>query len=283
MPARNICPACGQEFQRPRAMRRHIELRCAKRPALRRHNSSKPAPSPPSQGVAPQQEAAPQPRSTPGLTPPDITIDVPEAAPRGRASPKPLDAVSPPRRISRARRSIIKPQLEEVIRPTSTDVGVGTHTSPHVTRGFLLCPPQVPDMHPAPLREVAYVREAILARPELNLRLCRCRTCTRHSLLARRRMGDRIDRTDTRPRVEFVNLPLNHTSESSSEERQDLRRAHERHPASVACICGCYLCIAHRHSTSPPKQLPGSAFHPGGWRMSRPATKRTAITDWPIA
>jgi len=139
---------------------------------------------------------------------PQVTIDVPEAATHRQAGTQteldhqlPLDAIPPSRRISRARGQLIHNLLEEAVGGQS-DVGVDTSSQPAMSPFCILCTHQVPDWRAAPNREMAYIQECILARPELVGRLCRCRTCMQHSTLARRRMG--AQSTATPPPFCFV-------------------------------------------------------------------------------
>jgi len=236
MPAAHICTNCGESFQRARGLRRHV---CRL----------------PDVVVSP-----PAPRPSPGLTPPRFSIDLPETATHREvaiqtsgpaddaAAHPPLNSVTPARRISRARRQLIRPLLNEAISST-VDVGVGTHwasSDTHSTTYAYICTPQVPDMHPAPNHELAYVQDATRRMPELIGRLCRCRTCVRHSWWARRRMGNRVIRASSPPPLELTTLPPFADNEASTEDRRRLRQIHHDHPTSVLCICSCYSCVEHR-------------------------------------
>jgi len=124
MPAGIICPICEKSFVRARAFRRH-QPNC-------RHPAN---PVPPA--------------ISPGLTPTRITVDIPESATHRDAAVQttgqagnnhlPLDAIEPARRISRARRQLIRPLLE-TSRPR-VDVGVGTRLDvPHASAVYYTCP-----------------------------------------------------------------------------------------------------------------------------------------------
>ena len=139
--------------------------------------------------------------------------------------------------------ALIRPLLEEAI-GGQTDIGVDTRSRPSTSHCCVLSTPQVPDRHPAPNREVAYVQECILARPELVGRLCRCRTCVQHSTLARRRMG--AQSTTRPPPLCFVSLPIQREPSSNFGERQILRQLQSTTPSSVVCLCTCYVCVGHR-------------------------------------
>ena len=216
-----MCNCCGRVFPCPRALRRHSRY-CRPRPGLAADLSGSPG----------------------------ITVDVPEAATHREAGSQtepdyqlPLDAIPPSRRISRAHRQLIRPLLEEAI-GGQTDIGVDTRSRPSTSHCCVLSMPQVPDRHPAPNREVAYVQECILARPELVGRLCRCRTCVQHSTLARRRMG--AQSTTRPPPLCFVSLPIQRELSSNFGERQILRQLQSTTPSSVVCLCTCYVCVGHR-------------------------------------
>jgi len=224
MPPVHMCDNCGRTFPRQRAVRRHARF-CAPPPVLHPSDLS---------------------------PPPDIVVDVPEAATRRDVTTQtlrpehrtPLDAISPSRRVSRARRQLIRPLLDAIL-TNQRDVSVGTDTSPLVTPRCVLCSCQTPDFRPAPHRQVSFVQESVLARPELMYRLCRCRVCIQHSLLARRRLGHTARLPAAGP-LHLVDLPVRNVSTSSSSERQRLRRLHSETPSSVVCLCTCLVCIAHR-------------------------------------
>jgi len=232
MPPAVSCSRCGQSFARVRALRRHARV-CQARGTLRSPELS--------------------------LASPAISVDVPEAATHRESSSQttpsgstsgdshlPLDAVTPSRRISRARRQLISPLLYQVIR-TTNDVGVGTHSAPRVCGACSVCPPQVPDMRPAPFRGVAFVQDTIVQLPELVTRVCRCHTCVLHSTWARRRhVTPRGHSAGSLPLLEFVRLPLPGIPDSSPDDRRQLRLEHLRNPASATLLCGCYRCVGHR-------------------------------------
>ena len=236
MPSGLICASCGCTFQRARGLRRH---QC--------HPMA----------IAEQLP----PHVSPGMTPPPISVDVPESATHRTVATQtvmestdassrslPLDAVTPARRISRVRRQLIRPLLEEVITST-TDVAVGTDAAlsdTHSTDYVFICTPQVSDMPPAPNHELPYVQETTRRMPDLIGRLCRCRTCIRHSWWARRRRSNQGTTAPRPPQLELVSLPPLTNSESSSEDRRRLRLLHHDFPLSVICICSCYACIGHR-------------------------------------
>jgi len=133
LPAANICTRCGRSFRRARGLRRH------------------------SCHLPDIVAAPPAPRPSPGLTPPRVSIDVPETAthrdvttqtsgPRNDVTTHPpLDSITPARGVLRARRQLIRPLLEEIVTSTA-DVGVGTHSvscDTHSTTYVYVCPPQV--------------------------------------------------------------------------------------------------------------------------------------------
>ena len=155
----------------------------------------------------------------------------------------PLEAITPDRRISRARRQLIRSLL---IRSTA-DVGVGTHSAPRVCGVCNVCPPQVPDMCPAPFHEVAYIWDTTVQRQDLVTRICRCHTCIRHSLWACQRYAtSSVHAAGSFPFLELVHLPLSGIQESSPDDRNSLRREHLRRPASAVFLCGCFRRISHQ-------------------------------------
>ena len=191
MPPTITCNCCGRAFPRPPALWWHY-CYCRHRPGL----------------------------AADLLEPPQVTIDVPEDATHRQAGTQteldhqlPLDAIPPSRRILRARGQLIHNLLEEAVGGQS-DVGVDTSSQPAMSPFCILCTHQVPDWRAAPNREMAYIQECILARPELVGRLCRCRTCMQHSTLARRRMG--AQSTATPPPFCFVTSTTTSNRDRSS-------------------------------------------------------------------